>query len=392
MSRQRAHVTRPSRELRVAGGRRPVATGTGRRAPLAAAGAGPEAGGAPGGQATWRPVTEATARGLRRNGRGGCRGDAAAVAAPPRLPLPLLPQAGGGGAGGPGGSEEKRDEVDAALREAQLAATGASRAEYREATRRLARSNVELPWRQQDAGRQAAAAAAAAMALLTKQGQEKAEEVCAQPGGPLSPRQPPNTASRCAAICRKARNGGSCPPCFGACGQRWTQPGRRYPPCSQHPAAAVRRAGWAGGVVRQQGGLAAGRLFAGWAARGKPRPRCLPSLSLPGTCSLTQEDGAHLRSPAVQGGGQPTGTNSGKGHRGGRGLQHVMCEKRLKRLFSLKKEKAEGECAGFSYLEKVLEKIEPSSTRKTVKKKQPYAVASISSIADDFALVLFPLF
>ncbi|XP_052639679.1 basal body-orientation factor 1 [Harpia harpyja] len=75
-------------------------------------------------------------------------------------------------------SEEKRDEVDAALREAQLAATEASRAEYREATRRLARSNVELPWRQQDAGREAAAAAAAAaMALITKQGQEKAEEI-----------------------------------------------------------------------------------------------------------------------------------------------------------------------------------------------------------------------
>ncbi|XP_050753054.1 basal body-orientation factor 1 [Gymnogyps californianus] len=70
-------------------------------------------------------------------------------------------------------SEEKRDEVDAALWEARLAATEASRAEHREATRRLARSNAELLWRQQDAGREAAAV----MAFLTKQGQEKAEEI-----------------------------------------------------------------------------------------------------------------------------------------------------------------------------------------------------------------------
>ncbi|XP_075007698.1 basal body-orientation factor 1 [Calonectris borealis] len=70
-------------------------------------------------------------------------------------------------------SEEKRDEVGAALREAWLAATDASRAEYREVTRRLASSNAELPWRQQDAGREAAAA----VTFLTEHGQEKAEEI-----------------------------------------------------------------------------------------------------------------------------------------------------------------------------------------------------------------------
>ncbi|KAM9290117.1 LOW QUALITY PROTEIN: basal body-orientation factor 1 [Cariama cristata] len=68
-------------------------------------------------------------------------------------------------------SEEKRDEVDAALWDAPSAATEASRAKYREATRRLARNNAELLWRQQDAGREAAAV----MAFLTEQGQEKAE-------------------------------------------------------------------------------------------------------------------------------------------------------------------------------------------------------------------------
>lgn len=35
---------------------------------------------------------------------------------------------------------------------------------------------------------------------------------------------------------------------------------------------------------------------------------------------------------------------------------------------SLKKEKAKGECDGFSCLEKVLEKIEPNSTRNTRKR------------------------
>ncbi|XP_029897298.1 basal body-orientation factor 1, partial [Aquila chrysaetos chrysaetos] len=100
----------------------------------------------------WVPRQAARQAGRRRGGRPTAAGQAARV------------------------SEEKRDEVDAALREAQLAATEASRAEYREATRRLARSNVELPWRQQDAGREAAVAAAA-MALLTKRGQEKAEEI-----------------------------------------------------------------------------------------------------------------------------------------------------------------------------------------------------------------------
>ena len=68
-----------------------------------------------------------------------------------------------------------------------------------------------------------------------------------------------------------------------------------------------------------------------------------------------------------------------------------MYKKRLKCLFSLKKEKAKGEATGFSYLEKVLEKIEPSSTQNTMKKKKPYTVASISSIADYFTLVLFLL-
>ncbi|GAB0190703.1 basal body-orientation factor 1 [Grus japonensis] len=69
--------------------------------------------------------------------------------------------------------EEKLDEVDAALREARLAATEASRAENREATRRLATSDAQLLWPQQDAEREAAAVTA----FLTKQGQEKAEEI-----------------------------------------------------------------------------------------------------------------------------------------------------------------------------------------------------------------------
>ncbi|XP_054683073.1 basal body-orientation factor 1 [Grus americana] len=64
--------------------------------------------------------------------------------------------------------EEKLDEVDAALREARLAATEASRAENREATR-----DAQLLWPQQDAEREAAAVTA----FLTKQGQEKAEEI-----------------------------------------------------------------------------------------------------------------------------------------------------------------------------------------------------------------------
>uniref|UniRef100_A0A8D0FGL2 Basal body-orientation factor 1 n=1 Tax=Strix occidentalis caurina TaxID=311401 RepID=A0A8D0FGL2_STROC len=49
-------------------------------------------------------------------------------------------------------SEERRDEVGAALWEARLAAAGASRAEYRQATRQLPRGTAELLWRQQEAG------------------------------------------------------------------------------------------------------------------------------------------------------------------------------------------------------------------------------------------------
>lgn len=47
------------------------------------------------------------------------------------------------------------------------------------------------------------------------------------------------------------------------------------------------------------------------------------------------------------------------------GLQRRVCNKKPKRFFfqpeKKKKEKAKGESAGFSYLEKVLEKIEPNS-------------------------------
>lgn len=45
------------------------------------------------------------------------------------------------------------------------------------------------------------------------------------------------------------------------------------------------------------------------------------------------------------------------------GLQHRVCNKKPKRFFFQpeKKKKAKGESAGFSYLEKVLEKIEPNS-------------------------------
>uniref|UniRef100_A0A8D0FBP6 Basal body-orientation factor 1 n=1 Tax=Strix occidentalis caurina TaxID=311401 RepID=A0A8D0FBP6_STROC len=74
------------------------------------------------------------------------------------------------------GSRRGRDEVGAALWEARLAAAGASRAEYRQATRQLPRGTAELLWRQQEAG----SGVAAVTARLTQQGQEKAEEVCAQ--------------------------------------------------------------------------------------------------------------------------------------------------------------------------------------------------------------------
>ncbi|XP_074680813.1 basal body-orientation factor 1 [Strix aluco] len=70
-------------------------------------------------------------------------------------------------------SEERRDEVGAALWEARLAAAGASRAEYRQATRQLPRGTAELLWRQQEAE----SGVAAVTARLTQQGQEKAEEI-----------------------------------------------------------------------------------------------------------------------------------------------------------------------------------------------------------------------
>ncbi|CAN0102046.1 unnamed protein product [Bubo scandiacus] len=60
-------------------------------------------------------------------------------------------------------SEERRDEVGAALWAARLAAAGASRAE----------GTAELLWRQQEAG----SGVAAVTARLTQQGQEKAEEI-----------------------------------------------------------------------------------------------------------------------------------------------------------------------------------------------------------------------
>lgn len=56
----------------------------------------------------------------------------------------------------------------------------------------------------------AAAAAAAVMAARAKHGQEKAEEVCAQRGRPLSPAA--SAASRCAAAWSKTPSGRSCPP------------------------------------------------------------------------------------------------------------------------------------------------------------------------------------
>ncbi|XP_074724479.1 basal body-orientation factor 1 [Strix uralensis] len=70
-------------------------------------------------------------------------------------------------------SEERRDEVGAALWEARLAAAAASRAEYRQATRQLPRGTAELLWRQQEAE----SGVAAVTARLTQQGQEKAEEI-----------------------------------------------------------------------------------------------------------------------------------------------------------------------------------------------------------------------
>ncbi|KAM6069630.1 LOW QUALITY PROTEIN: basal body-orientation factor 1 [Theristicus caerulescens] len=117
-------------------------------------------------QATRRPVTAATGRGLRRDGRGGspwrrgCRSGASR-------------SCGSAAEQAARASEEKRDEAAAALWEARRAATAASRAECREATRRPAGSEAALLWRQQGAEREAAAVTA----LLTQQGREKAEEV-----------------------------------------------------------------------------------------------------------------------------------------------------------------------------------------------------------------------
>uniref|UniRef100_A0A8D0KWV5 Basal body-orientation factor 1 n=1 Tax=Strix occidentalis caurina TaxID=311401 RepID=A0A8D0KWV5_STROC len=63
------------------------------------------------------------------------------------------PSRGAGSRRGPGGGGvAQRDEVGAALWEARLAAAGASRAEYRQATRQLPRGTAELLWRQQEAG------------------------------------------------------------------------------------------------------------------------------------------------------------------------------------------------------------------------------------------------
>ncbi|XP_062432168.1 basal body-orientation factor 1 [Rhea pennata] len=67
----------------------------------------------------------------------------------------------------------ERAKASAALWEARLAASEASRAEYREAARLLARNNAELLWRQQHQEREAMAVTS----FLRKQDQEKAEEI-----------------------------------------------------------------------------------------------------------------------------------------------------------------------------------------------------------------------
>lgn len=78
-------------------------------------------------------------------------------------------------------SEEKRDVAGVAQWEAGLAATEGSPAECCETTRRAARSGGELLWRQQGGESEAAVATA----FLTER-EQKAEEVCAQPGRPRS--------------------------------------------------------------------------------------------------------------------------------------------------------------------------------------------------------------
>ncbi|XP_064368404.1 basal body-orientation factor 1 isoform X3 [Dromaius novaehollandiae] len=69
-------------------------------------------------------------------------------------------------------SRGERAKAGAALWEARLAVTEASRAEYREAARLMAQSNAELLWRQQHLERETMAV----MSFLRKQDQEKAEE------------------------------------------------------------------------------------------------------------------------------------------------------------------------------------------------------------------------
>ncbi|KAM9291449.1 basal body-orientation factor 1 [Morus bassanus] len=124
---------------------------------------------------------EGAGRGLRRGGgRSLCRGGTSTARR----------------------AEEERDEVDAALRGSRLAATEASRAEYREAARRLAGRNAELLRRRQRAEREAAAVAA----FPTKHGRERAEEVCAQAAGPSPPAASPHSFPP-----RRAPSGRPCP-------------------------------------------------------------------------------------------------------------------------------------------------------------------------------------
>ncbi|XP_067152880.1 basal body-orientation factor 1 [Apteryx mantelli] len=70
-------------------------------------------------------------------------------------------------------SRAERAKASAALWEARLAVSEASRAEYREAARLLARSTAELLWRQQHLERESVAV----MGFLRKQDQEKPEEI-----------------------------------------------------------------------------------------------------------------------------------------------------------------------------------------------------------------------
>lgn len=151
VSRQRAHMTRSSQELRVAGGRHPFPWE--QAAALSAlqlrrAWEDPEAGGAP----------EGLAAGTRGDGAsylwrrsGGGHGGRASVIVPQRLLLLLLlPQADGGRVGGPRVREEARRARCGAMG-GLVCGTEAPRAEYCKATRLLARSNAELLWWQQDA-------------------------------------------------------------------------------------------------------------------------------------------------------------------------------------------------------------------------------------------------